>query len=135
MSPHVVAVGIDIVEVERIARMLERKGDRALTRLLTEAEAAYCRAQQLPARHVAARVAAKEAVYKALQGSPEARAIGWREIEVVRDWDGRPAVRTTGRAAARTEQLHVAQVLLSLTHSAATAAAIAVLTRGVESGR
>lgn len=122
-----VAVGIDLVEVARIQRMLEGKGDRVLAKLLTDAERAYCLGQAVPARHVAARVAAKEAVYKALQGAPEARAIGWREIEVIRDWDGRPGARLSGRADARARQLGVHSVLLSLTHSDLHAAAMALL--------
>ncbi len=121
------AVGIDLVEVDRMQRMLDDKGDRVLTRLLTAEERTYCLSQVRPARHVAARVAAKEAVYKALQGTPDARAIGWQDIEVVRDWDGRPGVRLTGRAEARAHRLGVATVLLSLTHSDLHAAAIAVL--------
>lgn len=129
MSEHVLAIGIDVVTVARVAAMVDRKGDRAIHRLLSENEAAYCRSQAVPARHIAARIAAKEAVYKALQGAPEARAIGWREIEVIRDWDGRPTALLTGRAATRADQLHVGQVLLSLTHSAETAAAVAVLLR------
>ena len=135
MTPHVIAVGIDIVGVPRVAALLERKGDRATNRLLTAAEAAYCLAQARPASHVAARIAAKEAVYKALQGSPDARAIGWRDIEVVRDWDGRPTARLSGRAARRAEQLEVAQVLLSLTHHHDTAAAFALLLSGPTVGR
>lgn len=131
MTPHVVAVGIDIVTVSRVHGMLERKGARAVQRLLTAEEAEYCMRQAIPARHVAARVAAKEAVYKALQGTPAARAIGWREIEVVRDWDGRPTARLSGRAAERAALLQVGHVLLSLTHSHETAAAIALLTRGL----
>jgi len=121
------AVGIDIVEVERIRRMVEGKGDRVISRLLTDEEREYCFSQAVPARHIAARVAAKEAVFKALQGVPDARKIGWQEIEVVRDWDGRPGARLTGRAEARANQLGVTAVLLSLTHSDLHAAAIAVL--------
>lgn len=124
---HPLAVGIDIVEVERIRRMLDGKGDRAIAKLLTEAEREYCLSQAVPARHVAARVAAKEAVFKALQGVPDARKIGWQDIEVVRDWDGRPGARLSGRADARATQLGVTAVLLSLTHSDLHAAAIAVL--------
>jgi holo-[acyl-carrier protein] synthase len=80
-----------------------------------------------PARHVAARIAAKEAVYKALQGTEDARGIGWREIEVVRDDQGRPSVRLHGRAVARLAAVGAHDVLLSLTHTDDLAAAIAVL--------
>jgi holo-[acyl-carrier protein] synthase len=121
------AVGIDLVAVSRIRRMIDRVGDRVLERLLTDDERAYCMSMAVPARHVAARVAAKEAVYKALQGTEDARGIGWREIEVVHDRDGRPSVRLHGRAASRMLALGAERVLLSLTHTDDLAAAIAVV--------
>ncbi|MDH4350285.1 MAG: holo-ACP synthase [Gemmatimonadota bacterium] len=121
------AVGIDLVAVPRIERMLERLGERATARLLTSGEQEYCLGMAFPARHVAARVAAKEAVYKALQGTEDARGIGWREIEVVRDSTGRPSVRLHARAAARLRELGAREVLLSLTHTDDLAAAIAVV--------
>jgi holo-[acyl-carrier protein] synthase len=118
---------VDLVAIARIERMLARVGDRALARLLTEGERSYCLGMAFPARHVAARVAAKEAVYKALQGTEDARGISWRDIEVVRDAAGRPSVRLHGRAGPRLEELGGAQVLLSLTHTDDLAAAIAVV--------
>jgi len=121
------AVGVDLVAVPRIARMLDRLGDRALARLLTEHERAYCMGMAFPARHVAVRVAAKEAVYKALQGTEDARGISWRDIEVARDGMGRPSVRLHGRAAARLQELGGETVLLSLTHTDDLGGAIAVV--------
>ncbi|HEX9727168.1 MAG TPA: holo-ACP synthase [Gemmatimonadales bacterium] len=122
-----IAVGLDIVPVRRMERMLSRKGSRALSRLLTATEQEYCRGQAVPARHVAARVAAKEAVYKALQGSEDARGIGWKEIEVVRDPDGRPTIVLSGRAARRLAAVGGRHVLISLTHTDDLAAAIALV--------
>jgi holo-[acyl-carrier protein] synthase len=121
------AVGVDLVTVARVERMIERTGERALARLLTPDERAYCQGMAFPARHVAARVAAKEAVYKALQGTEHARGINWRDIEVIRDLTGRPAVRLHGRAGPRLTELGGTQVLLSLTHTDDLAAAIAVI--------
>jgi len=121
------AIGIDLVAVARVQRMLDRTGDRALARLLTDQERAYCVTMAVPARHVAARVAAKEAVYKALQGTEDARGIGWREIEVVRDTFGRPSVQVHGRAAERLRELGGTAVLVSLTHTDDLAAAMAVI--------
>ena len=95
--------------------------------LLTPAEAEYCRSRPDPAEHVAVRLAAKEAVYKALQGSDAARGIGWRDIEVTRAADGRPDVVLTGIAASRAKELKVRRVLLSLSHTHQAAVAIAVL--------
>jgi holo-[acyl-carrier protein] synthase len=126
---NALAVGIDLVTVARVERLLVRHDDRAMTRLLTPAEREYCLGMAYPARHVAARVAAKEAVFKALQGSEDARGIGWTEIEVTRDEHGRPGVRLTGRAQARFTELGARRVLLSLTHTDDTAAAMAVVVR------
>jgi len=120
-------VGVDLVEVDRVERMLVERGNHVYERLLTPAEGAYCAAMGRPAEHIAARLAAKEAIYKALQGTPEARGIGWREIEVLRLADGRPDVVLTGRAESRAGELGVRRVLLSLSHTHRTAIAVAVL--------
>lgn len=124
-----VGVGVDLVEVPRVAAIIADKGARVFERLLTPDERAYCESRPDPATHVAVRLAAKEAVYKALQGTPEARGIGWRDIEVIRAPDGRPDVRLAGSAAKRARALGVARVLLSLSHTHLAAVAVAVLER------
>jgi holo-[acyl-carrier protein] synthase len=98
--------------------------EHVYNRLLTPGEAAYCRSKTDPAESVAARLATKEAVYKALQGSPAARGIGWREIDVVRDEDGRP---DAGLAAQRARELGVTRIFVSLSHTHAAAVATAVV--------
>jgi holo-[acyl-carrier protein] synthase len=122
-----VGVGVDLVEVSRARAMIADKGAQVFDRLLTTSEAEYCRSRPDPAEHVAVRLAAKEAVYKALQGSDEARGIGWRDIEVTRAPDGRPDVELSGLAAKRAKELRVKRVLLSLSHTHEAAIAIAVL--------
>ena len=122
-----VGVGVDLVEVERARAMLADKGAHVFERLLTPSEAEYCRSRPDPAEHVAVRLAAKEAVYKALQGNDEARGIGWRDIEVTRAPDGRPDVELSGLAAHRARELKVRRVLLSLSHTHQAAVAVAVL--------
>ncbi len=122
-----IGVGVDLVEVARTRKMLGEKGAHVYDRLLTAAEAEYCRSRPDPAEHVAVRLAAKEAVYKALQGSEEARGIGWRDIEVTRASDGRPDVALAGLAATRAKELGVRRVLLSLSHTHEAAVAVAVL--------
>lgn len=124
---NALGVGVDLVEVERVRRMLAEKGTHVFDRLLTPDEAAYCRSRPDPTEHVAVRLAAKEAVYKALQGSEEARGIGWREIEVVREQDGRPQVTLHGLARRRAEELGGAQVMLSLSHTHEAAMAVAIV--------
>jgi holo-[acyl-carrier protein] synthase len=124
---NTLGVGVDLVEVARLSAIIADKGARVFGRLLTPAERAYCESRPDPATHVAVRLAAKEAVYTALQGSDAARGIGWREIEVTRAADGRPDVTLSGSAAARAEVLGVRRVLLSLSHTHQAAVAVAVL--------
>ena len=124
----IVGLGIDLVDHERIRTMMERVGgDRVLGRLLTESERAYCARMRDPAPHIAVRVAAKEACFKALAGDIEARAIAWQEIEVVHDDHRRPVLRLHGRAWERAVALGVTGFHVSLTHSKHTAAATVVL--------
>jgi holo-[acyl-carrier protein] synthase len=124
---NTLGVGIDLVEVPRLSQIIADKGSRVFERLLTPDERAYCESRPDPATHVAVRLAAKEAVYKALQGSDAARGIGWREIEVVRAPDGRPDVALSGIAAARARELGVERVMLSLSHTHLAAVAVALL--------
>ena len=122
-----VGVGVDLVEVSRVGAIIADKGARVFERLLTPAERAYCESRADPATHVAVRLAAKEAAYKALQGSEGARGIGWRDIEVIRAPDGRPEVALSGLAQARARELGVRRVLLSLSHTHLAAVAVVVL--------
>ena len=124
---NVIGVGIDLVDLERVARLFANKGDYAMQRFFTDDERAYLATRPDPTGHAAARIAAKEAVYKALQSLQGARAIGWRDIEVLRDGDGRPAIRLHGLAE-RLAAEHGGLVLqVSLTHSATSAGAVAVV--------
>lgn len=123
----VLGVGIDIVPVARVERLLARHADRALRRLFTESERSYARTQAFPALHLAARIAAKEAAYKALSGDETARGIGWQDIEVLRLADGRPLLRFHGAAAGRFAALGGTHCHLSLTHSGGVSAAVVVL--------
>lgn len=129
--PVIVGIGIDMVEVERMQRLLDRKGERALARLFTEGERAYAATHPEPSRHLAARAAAKEAAFKALSGSDLARAIGWRELEVVSRPGESPVLRLHGRARERADELTVSRVHLSITHTEHTAAAFVVAERDV----
>lgn len=122
----IAGVGIDLVDIERVQRLLDAKGDRALRRLFTADEVDYALTRALPAQHLAARLAAKEAAFKALAGNSLARGIGWREIEVVRGDHG-PTLSLHGRAAERAAQLGVKEIWVSLTHSGTTAGAVVVL--------
>jgi holo-[acyl-carrier protein] synthase len=126
----IVGLGMDLVDIARVRALLERHGDRARARLFTDGEVAYAACRADPARHFAARFAAKEAAYKALAGTPEARRIGWRDVEVVNEADGRPVLRLHGPAAERAGELGATVALVTLTHADAAAAATVILVAG-----
>jgi holo-[acyl-carrier protein] synthase len=113
-------VGIDLLEVERLERALERR-PRLAERVFTDAERAYAAARARPGLHLAARFCAKEAVAKALGMT----AWGWREVEVVAT-GAAPELRLTGSVAARASELGV-RASISLTHTDTTAGAVALL--------
>jgi holo-[acyl-carrier protein] synthase len=115
----VIGVGIDLLQIERLERALERRPKLA-ERLFTDGERAYAAARARPGQHLAARFCAKEAVAKALG----LEAWSFRDVEVV-GGDGPPEVRLYGAAAARAAELGV-EVNVSLTHTRNDAAAIAV---------
>jgi holo-[acyl-carrier protein] synthase len=112
-----IGVGIDLLEIDRLERALERH-PRLAKRLFTEAERSYSADKARPARHLAARFAAKEAVVKALglRGS-----FGLREVEVVAGEP--PTVRLSGNAATAAGER---EIEISLTHSRDYAAAVAI---------
>ncbi len=122
----IVSIGLDVVEVERARSMLDRLGDRILERTMTAVERDYLDSLGDPAPAFAARLAAKEAVYKALQVLPGSRPVGWREIAVRRLPDGRPEVELSGRAADLLAP-HRVSIHLSISHSRDVAAAVAIL--------
>jgi holo-[acyl-carrier protein] synthase len=118
-----VKVGVDLIEIERIRRALERY-PRFRDRCFTPAEQAYCDSRPNPAQSYAGRFAGKEAVGKAL-GFGVARAFAWRDVEIV----GRPkpSVTLSGRVARWAESHEAGPIDLSMTHSRELANAVAVV--------
>ena len=114
------AVGLDILEVDRFEQALARRPGLA-ARLFTEGERAAAARRARPAMHLAARFCATEAVVKAL----ELRAWSHHDIEVLGGGDEPPRVRLSGAAGDRAHELGVS-VAVSLTHTRATAAAVAL---------
>lgn len=122
-----VGLGVDIVDIPRARRMLEEHGDRILARVCTPAEAAYVRSHIDGAQNLAVRLAAKEATFKALAGSVDARTIGWREIEVVAADGGPPGLTLHGRAQSRLRELGATRAVLSLSHGDSVAVAVVLI--------
>ena len=118
-------IGIDVVEVDRIASAIDRHGELLLARLFTAAERAYCDSQKNPVLHYAARFAAKEAASKAL-GTGIGGDAGWLDLEVTRDPSGAPRLLLTGAAAEFAKRNGITEVTISLSHASAYAAANAV---------
>jgi len=113
-------VGLDLLEIDRLEAALARRPGLA-ERVFTPGELAGARERPRPARHLAARFCAKEAVVKAL----ELHAPYYRDVEIV--GHGRPpSVRLTGAPAERARELGV-EVQVSLTHTGTTAGAVALL--------
>lgn len=130
MGPmELIGVGIDLVDIARVERMLARHGDRVIARFLTDRERAYVVGKHRPAMHIAARIAAKEAAYKALQPLPGARAVSWHHLEVERETEGRPFLVLKGLARDLVDRHGPLEIQLSLSHSDATAGAVAVVVR------
>ena len=122
-----VGLGVDIVEIERMRRILNRTPS-FIHKVFPDAEQAYCNAKPSPATHYAARFAAKEAVCKALGIGILVQGVRMQDVEVVKDGRGKPAVVLRGRAKEIAAEQGVLDVPLSLTytHSVAVANAVAI---------
>lgn len=114
------AIGVDIVEIERIDRAISEWQDAFLERIYTRAE--------LESHHnvssLAARFAAKEAVMKAL--GTGVRGVSWKDIEILTNGDGAPLIRLHGRALERSREIGIAQFSISMSHSREYAVAFVV---------
>lgn len=119
--------GTDIVSVTRIANLIEARGAAYLERWFTAAEIGYCTAKAEPSRHFAARMAAKEAVVKALP-LPWDGPLPWRSIEIVTDQRGAPSVRLSGPVQEAADEAGVRDIRVSLAHCDEYATAIALAT-------
>jgi holo-[acyl-carrier protein] synthase len=119
----ILGIGMDMVDIERIRASLERYGDSFVSKIFTEHEITYCSAKALPAQHYAARFAAKEAFSKAI-ATGWAGAFHWKDVEVVNDEQGKPSFRLYGATA---EQFGEKSILVSLTHTDASAAAFVII--------
>jgi holo-[acyl-carrier protein] synthase len=123
------AAGVDIIHIPRVAAAIERHGERFLRRVFTLQELAYCAGR---APELAARFAAKEAASKALGVGVRTlsrHGIGWHEAEVVNDPYGKPHLRLYGRAAQLAEAQGLSQWALSLAHEREFAVAFVVAIR------
>ncbi len=117
--------GTDIVSVPRVARLLADHGARFVERWFTAEEIAYCSAKAQPSLHYAARLAAKEAVYKSLNRAGS-EPIPWRSIEIGHDRLGVPDVRLSGTLLEGADRAGIGRIRVSLSHCAEFATAVAI---------
>ena len=122
----VLGIGVDLVECARIRHSLDRFGDRFLHRVFTDGEIAYSQSMKFPARHLAARFAAKEALSKAF-GTGIGKAMGWKDIDVHKKPSGEPFVVLEGGAKQLAADRGVTKVWITLSHTDNHAMAMIVL--------
>jgi holo-[acyl-carrier protein] synthase len=125
VAVDVLGLGVDLCEIARIERALERHPTMRM-RVFTPEEVAYCDGKARPAESYAGRFAAREAVIKALGGY---RGKGWQDISVTRAPSGAPAILLTDGAKRRADELGVTRVLISFTHERTHAVAFAMAVR------
>jgi holo-[acyl-carrier protein] synthase len=121
-------IGIDTIEVARIAQTIADYGDQFVHRIFTDDEIAYCRSRRFSAEHFAARFAAKEAFAKAI-GTGIRRGFVWKEVEVGKEFSGKPSIVLHGSMIEKVTKIVAAlyHTQLSLTHTKELAEAIVVL--------
>jgi holo-[acyl-carrier protein] synthase len=130
----VLGIGVDLVECARIQRAVDRFGDRFLHRVFTDGEIEYSMSMKFPARHLAARFAAKEGVSKAF-GTGIGKAMGWRDIDIRKKPSGEPFLVFSGPAKQLAERRGVSVALITLSHTEHHAMATIVLESAATSQR
>ena len=121
----IVGIGTDIVEVDRIAKMIADHGDHFLERVFTPSEIAHCHPRRKSAPHYAGRWAAKEAVMKVL-GTGFTNEVGWTEIEVCVKPSGQPFVLLHGSTQTVALRLGITEILVTISHTSSYATATAI---------
>lgn len=124
MKPQ--GIGIDIVEIKRLERVSKKWGRSFLNKVYTSRELDYAYSKRFPQQHLAARFAAKEAIFKAL-GEVERDFVGWKNIEILNDNYGKPRVFWHGSAERCRKKRNLKGALVSLSHTENYAVASAML--------
>jgi holo-[acyl-carrier protein] synthase len=112
----IVGLGLDVAEIHRIEKAIERHGDAFKRRVYTDAEKEYCESHKNSFERFAGRFAAKEAGMKAL-GTGWRRGVTWHDFEVVREPSGKPTLLLQGVARQLADKLGVKNIALTITHS------------------
>ena len=122
----IIGVGLDVVAVERLERSLRQEGAAFAERVFTAAERGACEGRADRVQALAARFAAKEALFKAL-GTGWGGSLALQQVEVLSGADGKPELRLSGATGAQTDALGVRRVHVTMSHESAYAAAVVIL--------
>ena len=125
----IIGHGVDIVEIARIERSLEKHEESFLSKCFTEQEVLDSGSSSRRVEHLSARFAAKEAALKAI-GTGWSQGISWTDVETVRLDSGKPELRVTGRAREIADSMGIDRWFVSLSHTEGNAIA-SVLAEGV----
>ena len=120
----VIGLGIDIIEISRIKKSVEKYGDRFLNKVFTSEEIKYCNSKYNKYQHYAARFAAKEAVYKAL-ASGWKEGLRWKDIEILNDSQGMPSINSSGKLQSFIN--NGTQLKISISHSENYVTSVAII--------
>jgi holo-[acyl-carrier protein] synthase len=123
---RIIGIGIDLVDCGRIQNSIDRFGERFLKRVFTDGEIAYSNSMKFPARHFAARFAAKEALSKAF-GTGIGKSMAWRDLDVRKKESGEPYVVLSGGAERMANEREVGRVWISLSHTEQSGMATIIL--------
>jgi len=119
---RIIGHGIDVIETQRVAELLDAHGERFLARCYTEQERNYAQNRRRQVEHLAGRFAAKEAIFKAL-GTGWSGGIAWTDAEVVRLKTGQPTVALHGVCKQVADEMGITRWWLSISHTGALAMA------------
>jgi holo-[acyl-carrier protein] synthase len=122
----IIGIGGDIFEIAQMKTSLAKNGQSLLDELFTSEEQQYCRGKRYPERHLAARFAAKEAMFKALSTGRQPGYL-WTEVEIENAANGKPSVNLSGKTKSLAKKLKVKKIFVTLSHSSKWAMAHVIL--------
>ena len=114
---EILGVGIDIIENDRIKKVLEQWPHQFREKVFLPEEIAYCDEKKDSYRNYSARFACKEAVFKAFGSAGNKQNVGWLDVEVVRDSEGKPGIRFLGKGKSLAAELGIKDVFIAMSHS------------------
>jgi holo-[acyl-carrier protein] synthase len=120
----VLGIGIDIIEIDRIKKSIDRFGDKFLKKIYTTIELEYCLRKKNKYQHLAARFAAKEAIYKALSNDTS-EVYSWQDVEIYNEVNGLPKVKFYGTL--KDYLNHGKELKISMSHSEHYVTCVAIL--------